>query len=687
MERRRGRARALGPELVLALVVTAASILAGLPGASAGFLPFSGCLPFQEKDAYGKCGCRRAVFDANGSVFHQGFFALDQGRPLRGGRTDCHPCPEGATCLGGSKKPVPEPGYWTNPRCPIGFSACEANLELGHSYTCLAPNHTRSGAKEFGECREGHEGVLCHKCSDGFGRDVPSSPFCSRCRGFDEEGGKRRTRWWHLLFLAAGVVFESGMSLSLIFTGLEADKRAKPEMSQLLKVLVSYLGIVKLLLSGNTFGWPRALQLFISSHKPPDESSPTAVTSFDCWFSNSSEYKTIYTYTLQIAPKFCSVLACTLYMYAHSYRLTKKYVQAKKTQRFMQSTDPFTNVWMTPEEENVAFPKLLLLIGDEDGRSDSAKALDSLSPTRSAINFTRNLLPRVAIVCSTSMWPDLLAWSLGFLACGFYPKSFVTDCDESSYDQVVGEKVLLWEYDKEMTCFSGLHSRMLEYVAVPILAVVLFPIFILRFLKKNTRKLYVDNKFDYTYGFLYRDYERAYFYWEFVIQVRTFAMTALIVYFSTISRSDQDLQGLLLLVVIFASSVVHTHCMPYVSDMVDRAEQVVLVDAAVIIISSMFFKLDMHDTHYWDHFREFLGLGIALLHVGTLLLMVYLMAKAFLKTYAIHADSDGDNIVSVEEAEAYFGTSKQSKAFIAVLKVFRLVEEVTAATEGHKKED
>ena len=57
-------------------------------------------------------------------------------------------------------------------------------------------------------------------------------------------------RLWHLVFLGAKVVFEAGMSLSLIFTGLEADKRNKPEMSQLLKAGLSYLGIVKLLLSG-----------------------------------------------------------------------------------------------------------------------------------------------------------------------------------------------------------------------------------------------------------------------------------------------------------------------------------------------------------------------------------------------------------------------------------------------------
>ena len=242
-------------------------------------------------------------------------------------------CPEGATCLGGTAKPRPKPGYWTNPSCPIGFSACEANLELGHSFICLAPNAT----SEFGSCREGHEGVLCHRCRDGYGRDDPTSPFCARCRGVEADGrGGLKTRLWHLLFLLGGVVFESGMSLSLIFTGLEADKRNKPEMSQLLKVLVSYLAIVKLLLSGNTVGWPTALQVFISHHTEPKG----PVTSFDCWFENDFELKSVFGYALQAVPKICSVVVCTLYLYWHSYRLTRRYLEAKHRKTFMQVGAP-----------------------------------------------------------------------------------------------------------------------------------------------------------------------------------------------------------------------------------------------------------------------------------------------------------------------------------------------------------
>ena len=629
-------------------------------------------------------------------------------------------CPEGATCLGGTAKPRPKPGYWTNPSCPIGFSACEANLELGHSFICLAPNAT----SEFGSCREGHEGVLCHRCRDGYGRDDPTSPFCARCRGVEADGhGGLKTRLWHLLFLLGGVVFESGMSLSLIFTGLEADKRNKPEMSQLLKVLVSYLAIVKLLLSGNTVGWPTALQVFISHHTEPKG----PVTSFDCWFENDFELKSVFGYALQAVPKICSVVVCTLYLYWHSYRLTRRYLEAKHRKTFMQvgapppflslslsttlgpswvghtkdptkltplspslclvrapqSTDGYAKVWMTEEEEAVAFPKLLLLLSEGDRRD--------LTLLGSAAAFVRNLLPRVGIVCATSLWPSLLSWALGFLACGAYPRSFITPCDESTYDEVAGDKVLLWEYDKEIECFSGLHSKMLEWAALPVLCVCLFPVFVLRFLFSNSSKLYVDDKFDYTFGFLYRDYERRYFYWEFLIQVRTFALIVLVVYFSTIHRRDQDLQGLLLLVVIFFSTLLHTRYLPYVSDLVDSAQQIVLVDAAVIIIASMFFKLDMGGSGffrylYWPQIKETIGVLIAILHVGTLLVIGLFVAIAFLKTYAIKADSDGDNKVSREEAVEYFGKSKTAKAFIWVLWAFRLVEDVGGA-EGVKTKD
>ena len=677
------RRRLPGLALCLALLLALARDAAALD-----LKAFASCPPFSEKDVLG-CTCRRAVLDAEGNVFHQGFFKVDEGGVFPLSRTDCHPCPDGATCMGGRSRPAPLPGYWANPRCPVAFSACEANLELGHSFICLAPNQTRGEGRgrHVGECREGHQGILCHKCAEGYGRDEPSSPFCVKCKGLGTSYS--RMRLWHLVFLGAKVVFEAGMSLSLIFTGLEADKRNKPEMSQLLKAGLSYLGIVKLLLSGNTHGWPRALQLFISTHAPPNAKAQAAgVTSFDCWFSQDHQYRSVYSYALQIVPSCCSLLICALYLYAHSYRLTSKYFEAKRKQRLMASADPYADVWMTPEDETIAYPKLLLLISDEakasSGAMAAARAALTLGTSVSA--FARNLLPRVAIVCCTSVWPSVLAWALGFFACSPYPKSFVSDCDEASYDHVVSEKVLLWEYDKDMECYTGLHSKMLEYAGLPVLVIILFPLIMCRFLWKNGKKMFVDDKFDYTYGFLYRDYEAKFWFWEFIIQGRTLALTALVVYVGGTTHAGQDLQGLCLLVVIVFSTLLHTRYLPYVSDMVDHAQQIVLVDAAVLIISSMFFKLDPQ-VLYWAQVREVLGLAVAALHVGTLLVIGLLVAKAFLKTYAMSADADGDNVVSDVEAAAYFGHSPQAKVLIKLMEVFKLVETEAREDHGHRKKD
>ena len=55
--------------------------------------------------------------------------------------------------------------------------------------------------------------------------------------------------------------------------------------------------------------------------------------------------------------------------------------------------------------------------------------------------------------------------------------------------------------------------------------------------------------------------------------------------------------------------------------------------------------------------------------------MALFMTKAFLRTYAMNADADGDNVVSTAEARAYFGTSKMARTFITILKIFRLVED------------
>ena len=50
------------------------------------------------------------------------------------------------------------------------------------------------------------------------------------------------------------------------------------------------------------------------------------------------------------------------------------------------------------------------------------------------------------------------------------------------------------------------------------------------------------------------------------------------------------------------------------------------------------------------------------------------ITKAFLRTYALKADIDGDNEVSEEEARHYFGQSFAAKMAITVLKLFGLIQ-------------
>jgi hypothetical protein len=253
----------------------------------------------------------------------------------------------------------------------------------------------------------------------------------------------------------------------------------------------------------------------------------------------------------------------------------------------------------------------------------------------------------------------------------------------------MSESTLLWEFDKEVECFKGLHAKMLEYVSIPILVIIGFPFFVFYFLKRNSDKMYVDDRFDYTYGFLYREYEQKYYYWEFVVQCRTFALIALITYFgSSVSAAPSlsELQTLLLLLVVFFSMLLHNHFLPYVSDLVDRAHQVALIDSAVIIMASMFFNLRIENL-VWNTVRECLGMFIAVLHVGTLGLMGLLIMMATLKTYAMNADKNHDNVVSFEEAQEYFGESRHARIFIGVLKLFRLVVEEEPGAGAGPEED
>lgn len=83
----------------------------------------------------------------------------------------CAPCPDGALCTGHGGEPLALEGYWHEPNVTDAFYQCLPELCLEETQEMVA-----AGADN---CREGHTGVLCGVCLDGF---VYQGETCEPCR-------------------------------------------------------------------------------------------------------------------------------------------------------------------------------------------------------------------------------------------------------------------------------------------------------------------------------------------------------------------------------------------------------------------------------------------------------------------------------------------------------------------------
>ena len=97
----------------------------------------------------------------------------------------CINCPEGADCTQRAIQNVAAlPGYWrkslnstTWHECeqPLGHQVCQAQVTVNKDGDLGAAEGGVSAAK----CREGHEGVLCSSCQEGFGKNLGVCTDCS----------------------------------------------------------------------------------------------------------------------------------------------------------------------------------------------------------------------------------------------------------------------------------------------------------------------------------------------------------------------------------------------------------------------------------------------------------------------------------------------------------------------------
>ena len=528
------RARSRAPRCRSDLVVMAALmvLLSAAPTALAlgdvTLLPSLLCPEFASRRSLPPmwCECARALVARNGTVVRNGLYNLKSNRP-------CRPCPDGSVCLGGWHKPHAQDGHFVNAACPVVATPC---ARKGAASVCKGGRNNA--------CREGHEGSMCSTCSEGFGRATDSF-WCQPCAPAWKQGAM-----W-----TASTAYKVFKILSVVFVGLDADERMKPETTQVMKVVLNYYATSSMVLSNGREDWPTSLSVLGGG----DPGSSQA-NSFECWLP-PIEHKAIFSWALQLVGPVIAIVFSMLYVFLRAYKITKGVV------------DGAAAAAAASDAGAARKSKLLRLTSKRHSFINERGNVVPRFEARDAVrNFTLKVLPRVVMVTSYLLWPALCRTMLSAFFCTQYPRALVSGCNDASSHAMASETAWLWNYDQSVECYTGVHLRLLGYVLLPTAVVAGFPLICWAILSRNRAKVLHDDRFDYTFGFLYRDYEAKYYYWETVALLRTLAITVVDLKFAS-RRSD--VLSLLMLAIVFVAALAHFSCLPYVSDLVDKVRDCV----------------------------------------------------------------------------------------------------------------
>mmetsp|Transcript_1167 Transcript_1167/g.2681 ORF Transcript_1167/g.2681 Transcript_1167/m.2681 type:complete len:619 (+) Transcript_1167:216-2072(+) len=594
-----------------------------------------GCPEFSTSQGL-KCQCVSAVYSQNGTIAQNGFYQLQRG--------PCRKCPVGAECIGADHLPYPKPGYWGSKACPATFAPCLRSGGSSGSSLCL-------GGPEF-ECFRGHQGTFCHGCAQGYGR-ADGSSWCGKCAKLWKQAGM-----WVVKLL-----YQTALVLSIIFTELAAEKRNKPETTQLVKILSHYMEIASLIFASNV-SWPLALKAFAGNLPPSGE-----VYSFDCWL-NPSEHKALYSWALQLTIPLLTFIIVALFMFCYSLSLTKKVFFLGKEPK--KGSELLLLESLAEKKKHLSTTPLGTSGVSEHQHDEEYRGLGFFKSCR---GFSQRLLPRVVIVSIYTLWPSMCKTMLTAFSCRQFPSTFLltSACDDTALNATMRESVWLWNHNNNVACFTGGHAVLLGSIMVPWVVVVAFPLLIYKHLRNHHAKLYVDNRFDYTFGFLYRDYERKYWWWEAAILARTLSIVMAVCLFG---GHRGEMLALVILLIIFVSALAHEGCMPYVSDFVDRAERVSLVVAFLLVMCTLWLRLDIPPSA-----KEALGAVALLCHLSLFLAIGLFYLFVVLRDVA---DKDKDNVVTDEEIMDYFSPRigpGMSRKILTLFVLFRLVETNKAKTK------
>ncbi len=416
-------------------------------------------------------------------------------------------------------------GYWRSSNLSTTFTPCFMPMACQGAARDFNAKIPELTVEKNESCAEGYTGRLCHACGPNWGRD--SFDGCMKCP----------PKVANTVLTVFGVVAVICILSGFIVYSIQSSADESSKSSMMFKTLAAYgqvVGIASLF----PYKWPREI-LDLFEVLDTVTSVSDRILNTDCALESrrgqglSIVYEKAILYMLSPLV-FCS---CAFLVFA-------------TTHICLNSTNAFGN----------KLREKFLSRGEQWTKRD-----------------TKRCLIVSVIVVLVILHPTLVRQSMFLLMC------------------VEVEDLYYLRKDVQLQCGTVEHNAMVVFVAVPgiLMYVFAWPYTVFMLLHRRKHKLHLSGIAGHearaTYGFLYRGYAPARFYWEIIIMLRK---TAMVMVATFGLRATVQTQGMLALLVLMLALTGHLIYQPYDEPILDRLEFFGLGAATVTLYFGMFFFTD-----------------------------------------------------------------------------------------------
>eukprot|EP00878_Enallax_costatus_P005234 GHUV01005501.1.p1 GENE.GHUV01005501.1~~GHUV01005501.1.p1 ORF type:complete len:1414 (+),score=216.11 GHUV01005501.1:611-4243(+) len=430
--------------------------------------------------------------------------------------TECSICPANAICPGRDVL-IPVKGYWHSSRdstqvhaCPNAEACDQSNVGVGESVQFGSFTGQGNLSSMDWQCRPGYHGILCGKCSPGYG--MTSNFKCGKCMSAARASG---------LFALCLLIILALLSYMSHAT-YQDNQQAYPDLrvSDVLKVFVLYVQYLTILGSA-AVAWPKAVSYIFIAVGFILSSCTGDVISLDCIYSERFGEQTtagvplaeLRQLTYLVLPFVMLLAVICAFGIFWGFRIAwKKGSACYREIRGVGSAIPPT---ADPKQHQQSQVNLNAL---------TSQANQSTSATSLTLFYAWMLarVPVIVLVVLYFFYPSLVKVSWSQFSCKVVDVVGQQPYPEyATADAVAG----YWVSDMQQSCWEGWHKTWALALGVPCVVVfcVGVPAGILTVLLMN-RKRRDSPEFRAHFGFLMRNYKPSKCCWEVVAAMQTIVL-------------------------------------------------------------------------------------------------------------------------------------------------------------------